>query len=147
MTLYDSYWLLWLLRYHAWTAAMFLSLLSCFTLFSPRRLPSPCMTPEDDMWSSMTWPTVWATCLRRMSTRVSRRNNYCTITYAYIWTIMAMSARVWAYRSWLSWTIDDNCLSPNGSNSNRCHEHSHHLTITIPSFLLIILTKLTHLVP
>ena len=61
--------------------------------------------------------------------------DYCTIAYAYIWTITAMSVHVWAYESWLSWTIDDNCLSPNGSNSNRWHEHSHHSTITILSFL------------
>ena len=42
---------------------------------------------------------------------------------------------IWAYRSRLSWTIDDNCLSPNGSNSNRYHEHSHRSAITIHSFL------------
>ena len=97
----------------------------------PRRLPSPCMTPEDDMWSRITWLTVWATCLRRVLTRGCLRYDYCTITYAYIWTFTAMSAHVWAYESWLSWTIDDNCLSPNGSNSNQCHEHSHRLAITV----------------
>ena len=122
------------LQYHAWTAAMFF-LFSCFTTSSPRRLPSPCMTPEDDMWYSITWLTVWATCLWCVSMCVSLSNNYCTITYTYIWTITAMSACVWAYGSWLSWTIDDNCLSPNGSNSSRCHEHSHHSMITVLSLL------------
>ena len=38
-----------LLRYHARTAAMCSFFLSCFTIPSPRCLPSPCMTPEDDM--------------------------------------------------------------------------------------------------
>ena len=37
------------LRYRAWTAAMFFSFFSCFTISSPRRLPSPRMTPVDDM--------------------------------------------------------------------------------------------------
>ena len=136
--LFPAYCMIWpvsVLRYHTWTAAMFVFFFSCFTISAPCRLPSLCMTPEDDMWSSITWPTVWATCLQRVSTCVSQRPNYCTIPYAYIWTITAMSARVWAYGSWLSWTIDDNCLSPNGSNSNQCHEHSHHSTITILSFL------------
>ena len=123
-----------MLRYCAWTADMFSFFTSCSPFPSPRRLPSPCMTPEDDMWSSITWLTVWATCLRRMSTHVSLLYNYCTITYAYIWTITAMSAHARAYGSRLSWTIDDNCLSPNGSNSNRCHEHSHHSAITVLSF-------------
>ena len=38
-----------LLRYHARTAAMFFSIISCFTNSSLRHLPSPRMTPVDDM--------------------------------------------------------------------------------------------------
>ena len=38
-----------LLRYRAWTAAMFSFFPSCITPSSPRRLPSPCMTPVDDL--------------------------------------------------------------------------------------------------
>ena len=43
-----------LLQYCVWTAAMFFFFTSCFTITSPCRLPSLCMTPEDDIWSSIT---------------------------------------------------------------------------------------------
>ena len=35
-----------LLRYRTWTAAMSFFFYSCFTIFSPRHLPSPHMTPD-----------------------------------------------------------------------------------------------------
>ena len=57
------------LQYRAWTADMFFLFTSCFTNSSPCRLPSWRMIPVDDMWSSITWLTDWATCLRRVSTR------------------------------------------------------------------------------
>ena len=39
----------YVLRYCAWTAAMSFFFYSCFAISSPRHLPSPRMTPEDDM--------------------------------------------------------------------------------------------------
>ena len=50
------------LWYHVWTADMFFFFTLCFIISSPHHLPSLHMTPEDNMWSSITWLTVWATC-------------------------------------------------------------------------------------
>ena len=70
-----------LLQYHTWTAAMFSFFTSCFTIFSPHCLPTLCMTPEDNMWSSITWLTVWATCQRRVSLSLQITVPSSTLTY------------------------------------------------------------------
>ena len=57
-----------LLWYCTWTATMFFFFTSCLTIASSCHLPILCMTPEDDMWFSIIWLTVWATCQWHVST-------------------------------------------------------------------------------
>ena len=120
------------LRHRA--ATFFFSFFLCSTFSSPRHLPSPCMTPEDDMWSSITWLTVWATCQWHMSTHVARLAKYCTIIYDYIWTLR-LCQRMPELVDY-AWVGPSMIMSiTNGSNSNLCCEYSHHSAITIHSFL------------
>ena len=116
-----------LLQYHTWTAAMFSFFTSCFTIFFPHCLPTLCMTPEDNMWSSITWLTVWATCQWCVLTHISCSSLLYTLPYAYIWTFMAMSACAWMlYDIVLSWIIipTQACIMM----------YSHRSVITILSF-------------
>ena len=121
-----------MLRYRAWTAVMSFCFTSCLTISSPRRLPSLCMTPEDDMWSSITWLTVWATCQWHMSTHVAQLAKYCTIIYDYIWTLW-LCQRMPELVDY-AWVGPSMIMSiTNGSNSNLCHEYSYCSAITVLS--------------
>ena len=104
---------------------------SCFTISSLHCLSSLCMTPEDDMWSSITWLTVWATCQQHVSTHVSRLSNYCTITLCLHTDLTAMSAHAWE-ASWYVFESDHRLH--NGPTQTRTIWYSHHLAITVLLF-------------
>ena len=120
-----------LLQYCVWTAAMFFFFTSCFTISSLHCLSSLCMTPEDDMWSSITWLTVWATCQQHVSMHVSRLLNYCTITLCLHTDLTAMSAHAWE-ASWYVFELDHRLH--NRPTQTHTIWYSHCLAITVLLF-------------